>query len=121
MVVREQYLELHEEGPVPVARLLGVRLDEPWVESLQSQLTAAMRRGEFKLCLNLAEAEFLPSRVLALIVRLHQMANDHGGTLYVSNVQPGVQKAFDITQLHRLLHIFETEEDALREAYEPKP
>lgn len=114
MIAREHYLEVDQDCKVAIVRLLGTRLDEQSLGPLRSQLQGAMKRSHFRLLVNMNDIEYLPSRVLAMFVRLHHEAKTEGGGLFFSNVRPAVRKLFEITQFYKIFVIFETEDEALR-------
>lgn len=114
MIARDHYLNLIEKENVTIARLLAARLDEPSLESLRSQLLGSMKRANYHLVINLGDVEYLPSRMLAIFVRLHNIAVENHGALYITDVQPAVLKTFEITQFHKILNLHATEAAALR-------
>lgn len=64
------------------------------------------------LILDLAELAFCDSSGLGALVRVHNMTEQAGGTLYLARLRPQIKSTITLTMLHRLLHIRDDLPDA---------
>jgi len=79
--------------------------------------------GEFivkksrKILLNFKDVEYIDSLGIATLVGLMKSLREIQGTMFLCNLSAKLGPVFGITKMDRVLRIFETEEEALREFY----
>ncbi len=95
--------ETPDGGGVPVVHLKG-EIDLHTCPELRTALQGLMDRGHYRLVLGLAEVPYLDSAALGVLVDAVRRARENGGGIYLVQVAPFVQRAFEIT---RLIKIFE--------------
>ena len=101
-----QGLEITTEEPedgVPVVHLKG-EIDLHTCPELRMALQQLMDRGFYRLILDLAQVPYLDSAALGVLVDAVRRARENNGAIYLIQVAPFVQRAFEIT---RLIKIFE--------------
>lgn len=91
------------DGGVPVVSLTG-EIDLHTCPELRTALQGTMDRGHYRLVLDLAKVPYLDSAALGVLVDAVRRARENGGGIYLVQVAPFVQRAFEIT---RLIKIFE--------------
>ncbi|MEU4286789.1 STAS domain-containing protein [Kribbella sp. NPDC026596] len=57
------------------------------------------------LVVDLADLAFCDSSGLGALVRVHNMTEAAGGTLYLAHLRPQLKSTITLTMLHRLFHI----------------
>jgi anti-sigma B factor antagonist len=100
-------------GPVPVLAAAG-EIDSDSRVLLSDAAEAALRDGENRLVIDLAEVSFCDSGGLSLFVDLHRLTLSRGGSLRLACVQPAVMSVVYATNLDRLLMLDPTVEDAVK-------
>ena len=113
-----QGLEIHVDEPdagIPVVRLKG-EIDLHTCPELRSTLGRLMESGKFRVVLDLAEVPYLDSAALGVLVDAVRRARENGGGIYLVQVTPFVQRAFEIPRLIKIFQVHPTIEDALRAA-----
>lgn len=91
------------DNGVPVVSLTG-EIDLHTCPDLRSALQGIMDRGHYRLVLDLAKVPYLDSAALGVLVDAVRRARENNGGIYLVQVAPFVQRAFEIT---RLIKIFE--------------
>jgi anti-sigma B factor antagonist len=77
-----------------------------WLENI-----AATTPG--RVIINLAEASFLDSSALAVLVRAVKRCRMRGGDVRLCGVQPSVRLVFELTRLDRAFDMFANEDEAV--------
>ena len=95
--------ETLRDGGVPVVSLTG-EIDLHTCPDLRTALQGVMDRGHYRLILDLAKVPYLDSAALGVLVDAVRRARENSGGIYLIQVAPFVQRAFEIT---RLIKIFE--------------
>ena len=67
--------------------------------------TLRIRDRERKLILNFENVRFMSSAFLGLLVKIHKRVIEMGGHLQLFNLDPKIQKVFEITQLTKVFDI----------------
>ena len=62
-----------------------------------------------KLVLNFIKVKFMSSAFLGLLVKVHKRVIEAGGSLQLYNLDPKIQKVFEITQLVKIFDIVRSE------------
>jgi anti-anti-sigma factor len=88
-------------------------LDRDSVDVLGTAADAALDAGTTRLVVALGALTFCDSSGLRLFVELHKQAADRGGSLHLADVRPPVATVIQVTNLHRILAVHPTVEEAL--------
>jgi len=92
-----------------IIRLSG-RLDAKAVEGAKSEFKAITSK---QVVINMSELSFIDSTGLGLIVSSFRRIMDNNGKLSLCSLSPQVQTIFELTRLHKIFDIYETEALAL--------
>ena len=85
-------------------------LDEQQIRDLEAELlTIVANNGEKRLILDFQHVQFMSSAFLGLLVKVHKRVIDAGGMLQLCNLDPKIQKIFEITKLTRIFDITRSE------------
>jgi anti-sigma B factor antagonist len=81
-------------------------LEEPQIKRLEQALLPVVQENEErKLILNFENVRFMSSAFLGLLVKVHKRVIEMGGHLQLFNLDPKIQKVFEITQLTKVFDI----------------
>ena len=81
-------------------------LEEQQIRRLERALLPIVRQNENKrLVLNFQNVRFMSSSFLGLLVKVHKRAIELGGHVQLFNLDPKIQKVFEITQLIKVFDI----------------
>lgn len=105
-------LAAREAGEVLVLEPLESRLDAHVAGEFRGQLLHYIDGGRRHLVLNLQRVSFVDSAGLSAMVSGVKRLGATGA-LRVCGAQPPVRSMFELTRLHRVLGVLETEEEAL--------
>lgn len=95
----------------PILRLSG-ELDVASREQLRLLFDELNEAGDC-LILDLSEVVFMGSAPLGLVISLHDQTARRGGALAIISTSTGLQRIFHVSGLKDLLHIFDSEPDAV--------
>lgn len=85
-------------------------LEEQQIRRLERALIPVIRNNQDKrLVLNFDEVKFMSSAFLGLLVKVHKRVIEMGGHLQLYNLDPKIQKVFEITQLVKVFDIVRPE------------
>ncbi len=85
-------------------------LEDQQIRKLERALMPVIRDNQDKrLVLNFAKVKFMSSAFLGLLVKVHKRVIEAGGHLQLFNLDPKIQKVFEITQLVRVFDIVRSE------------
>ena len=85
-------------------------LEDQQIRKLERALLPVIRENQQKrLVLNFAKVKFMSSAFLGLLVKVHKRIVEAGGHLQLYNLDPKIQKVFEITQLVKVFDIVRTE------------
>ena len=88
-------------------------LDRDSAHVLGAAARAALDAGATRLVLALGGLTFCDSSGLRLFVELHKEAAERGGALRLADVRPPVTTVIELVNLHRMLALHPTVEDAV--------
>lgn len=97
-------IDVDASGPVRVH--LGGRLDSNTAPALDKQLDALLATSPRAVVFDLAKLEYISSAGLRCVVRVQKAMRQAGGQALVVNLQPTVQKVFDIVKALPAQNIF---------------
>lgn len=85
-------------------------LEDQQIRKLERVLLPVVRDNQQKrLVLNFLKVKFMSSAFLGLLVKVHKRVIEAGGTLQLYNLDPKIQKVFEITQLVKIFDIVRSE------------
>ena len=74
-----------------------------------------IKRNEKKILVDFSKVSYIDSSGLATLIEMHQRLKKTGGKLRFSGMDQKVKNVFEITKLHKLFEIFDTQEMALKD------
>ena len=72
-----------------------------------------IKRNEKKVVVDFSSVSYIDSSGLATLIEMFQRLKKIGGQLRFSNIEQKIKNIFEITKLHKLFEIFDTQEMAL--------
>jgi anti-anti-sigma factor len=109
---------LHREriGDVTVVRLAGPKImEERTVEDINKALLRLLEEPEPRqVVVSLAAVQSMTSSMIATLVNYHRRAKAVKGRLALYGLQPRLAEIFKTLRLSRLLHLYESEEQAVQ-------
>ncbi len=108
-------------GEVTVVSFLTTQvLDEMNVHQLGEELNNLVdKEGKIKLVLNFSKVKYLSSAVLGKLISLNKKVANLKGRIGLCLINPEIMKVFKITQLDKMIPIFESEDDAVKGIAKP--
>ncbi|HNS23163.1 MAG TPA: STAS domain-containing protein [Sedimentisphaerales bacterium] len=86
-------------------------LEDQQIRKLERALLPVIRDNQDKrLVLNFLKVKFMSSAFLGLLVKVHKRVLEAGGRLQLFNLDPKIQKVFEITQLVKVFDIVRSQE-----------
>jgi anti-sigma B factor antagonist len=73
-----------------------------------------IKRNEKKVLVNFSGVTYIDSSGLATLIEMFQRLKKIGGSLRFCNMDQKVKNVFEVTKLHKLFEIFDTQELALK-------
>lgn len=96
-----------------IVRLEG-EIDVHVADDFRKVLDDELIKNQVKnILLNLADVTFIDSSGLGVILGRYKKINVLGGKIFVSNIQPQVQRIFELSGLLRIMKLFDSEKEAL--------
>jgi anti-anti-sigma factor len=107
-------LKIHIYEPKGDSRRVALigRLDTHTYDELDRQLAPILSSSVRALVFDLAELEYISSAGIRSIFKARKAIEGRGGQVLVSNLQPQIQKVFDIVKAVPLNSIFSSTEEA---------
>ncbi|MEM7479531.1 MAG: STAS domain-containing protein [Acidobacteriota bacterium] len=105
-------LSTRSAGPIEIVALTG-DIDAASTPSLRSELAALVDSGKLLLILNLSKVRIVDSSALRLFVVLVQHCRAEDGDVALACPTPTVRSILHLTQLNRVLEVFDSEELAI--------
>jgi anti-sigma B factor antagonist len=103
----------HARDDVAVIEI-GGRFDAQSAPAIAECLEHITATTPGRVVVNLADAAFLDSSALAVLVRAVKRCRMRGGDLRLCGVQPSVRLIFELTRLDRAFDMFADEDEAVR-------
>ena len=82
---------------------------------LRKAFDAIIKRSEKKVLVNFSAVSYIDSSGLATLIEMFQRLKKIGGHLRFCNMDQKVKNVFEITKLHKLFEIFDSQESALKD------
>ncbi len=96
------------EGAAEIVTLSGT-LDASVAPEVRDQLKRIVAEGRVRLVLDLANVNFIDSSGLSALVTAFKAARAAGGDVALANLTPAVRSIVELTRLHRIMDVYETE------------
>ncbi|QEH33446.1 Putative anti-sigma factor antagonist BtrV [Aquisphaera giovannonii] len=112
-----QYLSVKEVDGVAVITFLesASMIEGDKVESLAGELLGLLEAKKYrKVVLNLYNAGYMSSAMLAQLVRLNRKMQESKGKVRLCCLRPPVMEAFKISQFDKLFEVYPDEPSALK-------
>ncbi|MCL2761085.1 MAG: STAS domain-containing protein [Desulfuromonadales bacterium] len=100
-------------GNVVIIKIQEERVDAHNSDGLKLEIQKAFENGDKNLLVNLESVHFIDSSGLGALVSGFKNATSHNGVLKLSSMQSQVKSMFELTRLHRVFEIFDSEADAI--------
>ncbi|MCS1350842.1 anti-sigma F factor antagonist [Mechercharimyces sp. CAU 1602] len=98
---------------VLVVRLAG-ELDHHTAEEVRTRVEKELETGMYRnLILNLQRLTFMDSSGLGVVLGRYKTMAEKKGTMRLCSVQPSVSRLFQLSGIHKILTVYDTEESAL--------
>ena len=95
-----------------VVSIVG-RLDTPAALVVEKSINQRIDDGERLIVLNLSKLEYMSSSGLRLFIGLAKRLKSAGGAFAISSVPESQQELIQLTQINRVVPIFESDGDAV--------
>ncbi len=106
-------LEKKDVGNILVIKPVAKAIDASNAALFRRQVLNWIQLGKNQVLLNLIEVEFIDSSGLGALIAIYKVLPNKSN-LHLCCVQPRVSKIFEITGMHRLFHVFTTENEGLK-------
>ncbi|MBD3427162.1 MAG: STAS domain-containing protein [Candidatus Omnitrophica bacterium] len=100
-------------GDINLVRFSFNEITREQREQIKRKLQDLMDSGEKKFIIDLDGVGFVSSLVIATIIFFAKQVRENGGTIKISGLSNEAFSIFQLTQLDRILELYETEHDAL--------
>jgi len=91
---------------------LNGRLDATTCEECDAKITAILLPTTKTILFDLTNLSYISSMGLRIILKTRRLIENHGGTVYMINVQAQIEKVFEIANLLNGIKLFATNEEA---------
>jgi anti-sigma B factor antagonist len=82
---------------------------------LRKTFDGIIGRNEKKVIVDFSAVSYIDSSGLATLIEMFQRLKKIGGRMRFSNMEQKIKNVFEITKLHKLFEIFDTQEGALKD------
>lgn len=93
---------------------LSGQLDNVAAQEFNTAIARHIEQGEKYLLLNFAEVNYLSSSGLRILLEAAQIIDTRGGKLLLCSLAPSLMQAIELVGFHKILHIYPTEYEALK-------
>lgn len=111
--MEKKMFDIKKAGDVTILKMLCEEITLDDNERLKEIFEATVKEGAKKIILDLSGLKFISSIVLASLVFIKHKIRDVGGSLRIIGLSGRVKDVFDMTDLHKIFDIYETETEAL--------
>ena len=105
-------------GDVMVVGLAGAQLDASTAEEFKRDITPVLE-AHTQVVFDLSRLGFVDSSGLGAFLSCLRHVHAQGGDLKLCSLSQPVRALFELVRMHRLFHIFDTQEAAIR-AFQPE-
>jgi anti-anti-sigma factor len=89
------------------------KLDTSVAPELKSEVVLLDKDGESTMIIDLSQTRYCDSSGLSALLVANRLTRASGGTLVITGLQPSVEKLIQISQLHTVLNITKSVEEAV--------
>ncbi len=100
------------EDQIPIVRLKG-EIDLHTCGAFRDTLRDLIENKSFYIVVDLAEVPYLDSAALGVLVDAVRRVREHDGSISLVSTTPFVRRAFEITRLVKIFHLYEDTDAAL--------
>lgn len=101
------------QGSVDIFSITGA-FDAAEAPKIRDELKQVIDAGRAKLIIDLGQVQFVDSSGLSVLVTALKSARAKAGDVVLLNLTPPVRSIIELTRLHRILEISDSEEAALK-------
>ncbi|MGB2601330.1 MAG: STAS domain-containing protein [Candidatus Omnitrophota bacterium] len=109
----DEFLSIEKIGDVTVVRFSFNEINRDQREEIKQGLQKLMDAGERKFIIDLTKVGFISSLVIATIIFFAKQVKENGGAIKISGLSGEAFSIFQLTQLDKVLDLYESESDAL--------
>jgi anti-sigma B factor antagonist len=109
----DEFLSIEKIGDVTVVRFSFNEINRDQREEIKQGLQKLMDAGERKFIIDLTKVGFISSLVIATIIFFAKQVKENGGAIKISGLSSEAFSIFQLTQLDKVLDLYESESDAL--------
>ncbi|MDP1835895.1 MAG: STAS domain-containing protein [Chlamydiales bacterium] len=106
-------IEHEKKGHVLLLRIVG-RLDALSSEATEKRIVALITTEESNVLLDFTEVDYLSSAGMRMLLGIFKHIRASAGKLAVCSVDDGVMDVLKMSGFDEVLHVFATEDEALR-------
>lgn len=106
-------LEYREIDDVCIVDILAREVDHSVCTPFHREIDDKISKGATKLAFNMDQVEFLDSMGIGTMITIKNKVNKENGRLCLFNITSTVKKVLDITSLHKVLDVVDTEAEML--------
>lgn len=113
-----------ETGPLLIQSISNIKiieftdaqlLDQLQIDRIQTELTRLVENaGHPKLIVSFEGVKGISSAMLGTLITLNKQVNAADGELRLAHIAPSLMQVFTLTNLHKLLSIYDTTDKAMR-------
>jgi len=100
-------------GDVTVVTLAGAQLDASSVGEFKRNITPVLEE-QAQVIFDLSQLGFVDSSGLGALLGCLRQIQARGGDLKLCSMSKSVRALFELVRMHRIFHIFDTQEEAVR-------
>lgn len=110
-------------GPMLIQSIANIKLveftvptiiDQLQIEHIQQELVSLVEKpGQPKMIISFDGVNSISSAMLGTLITLHKKAKAGGGAVRLAHIAPSLMQVFKLTNLHKLLPIFDSTDKAL--------
>jgi anti-sigma B factor antagonist len=104
---------IEQVGKVTIVGLPGEYLDAGNSKEFKRDITPVLEAHQ-QVIFDMSQLRFVDSSGLGAVLACMRQLHAAGGTLKLCGMMKPVRALFDLVQMHRLLEVFDTKEEALR-------
>lgn len=105
-------IERRAEGAAEIVTLTGT-LDAAVAQEVRDALKKIVAEGRTRLVIDLGAVAFIDSSGLSALVTAFKAARGAGGDVALANLTPAVRSIVELTRLHRIMDVYDTETAAV--------
>ena len=109
----KKIFDIKKSGDVTILKITHEEITLDDNENLKNTFDKTIKAGARKIILDLSGLKFISSIVLASLVFIKQKIKDVNGAIALIGLSGRVKDVFDMTDLHKIFDIYETEQEAI--------